>query len=95
MTDNLRYLPEVLQVRVGDPVVWRNTSNLVHTVTADPARVRDPSMVSLPAGAAPFDSGNMQEGDTFRHTFTVPGSYTYLCIPHDRMGMVGRIVVLP
>jgi plastocyanin len=95
MTDNLRYLPEVLQVRVGDTVVWRNTSNLVHTVTADPARVRDPAMVSLPAGAAPFDSGSMQEGDIFRHTFTVPGTYTYLCAPHDRMGMVGRIVVMP
>jgi plastocyanin len=52
-------------------------------------------MVSLPAGAAPFDSGSMQEGDIFRHTFTVPGTYTYLCVPHDRMGMVGRIVVMP
>jgi len=95
MTDNLRYLPEVLHVRVGDTVVWRNTSNLVHTVTADSSRVSVPAMVSLPAGASPFDSGDLAPGAVFAHTFTLPGSYNYLCAPHDRMGMVGLIVVAP
>jgi plastocyanin len=95
MTDDLRYLPAVLQVRVGDTVTWRNTSNIIHTVTADPSNVRDPSMVVLPAGAASFDSGSMRSGDVFRHTFAVPGEYTYLCIPHVQQGMVGRIVVIP
>lgn len=95
MTDDLRYIPELLQIRAGETVRWRNSSNLIHTVTADPSIVRDPSMVALPTGAAPFDSGEMRSGDTFQHTFTVPGIYIYLCLPHDRMGMLGTIVVLP
>ena len=31
----------------------------------------------------------------FRVTFTQPGSYNYLCILHDNLGMVGQVVVLP
>ena len=27
------------------------------------------------------------------HTFTIPGVYDYLCMPHEAAGMVGRIVV--
>lgn len=46
----------------------------------------------LPADAAPFDSGVLSQGE-FEHTFEVPGTYDYYCIPHKSMGMVGRIVV--
>jgi plastocyanin len=31
----------------------------------------------------------------FRVTFTGPGIYTYICVLHDELGMVGEIVVLP
>ena len=31
----------------------------------------------------------------FRVTFTQPGSYNYLCVLHDNLGMVGQVVVLP
>jgi hypothetical protein len=34
----------------------------------------------------------ISEGE-FEHTFDVPGTYDYYCIPHRLMGMVGRIVV--
>jgi len=27
------------------------------------------------------------------HTFTIPGVYDYLCMPHEAAGMVGRIIV--
>ena len=46
----------------------------------------------IPTEAIPFDSGVMSEG-SFEHTFDVPGTYDYYCIPHESMGMVGRIVV--
>lgn len=95
MTDDLRYLPETIEVRAGETVVWRNDTPLVHTVTAHPERVRDPEAIALPAGAEPFDSGDMFAGDEFRHTFTVEGEYVYLCVPHDLAGMVGRVVVVP
>ena len=46
----------------------------------------------IPAAASPFDSGVLSQG-RFDHTFEVPGTYDYYCIPHESMGMVGRIVV--
>lgn len=46
----------------------------------------------IPADAEPFDSGVIDAG-SFEHTFEVPGTYDYYCIPHESMGMVGRIVV--
>jgi len=46
----------------------------------------------IPSGATPFDSTVISEGG-FEHTFDTPGAYDYYCIPHQSMGMVGRIVV--
>jgi plastocyanin len=37
----------------------------------------------------------MFTGDEFRHTFTVPGEYRYVCVPHDMVGMVGTVIVEP
>jgi plastocyanin len=31
----------------------------------------------------------------FRVTFTGPGTYNYICVLHDNLGMVGQVVVLP
>lgn len=46
----------------------------------------------IPDTAEPFDSGVVSSG-SFEHTFDAPGTYDYYCIPHQGMGMVGRIVV--
>ena len=63
-----------------------------HTVTAyHPTlfeRVR-----RIPKNAEPFNSGYLLPGDSFDLTLTVPGVYDFYCIPHERAGMVGRIVV--
>ncbi|WP_404379530.1 plastocyanin/azurin family copper-binding protein [Caenispirillum salinarum] len=93
MTNRLNYTPETVAVSAGDTVRWNNTSDLVHTVTADPAKASDPAHVRLPDGAEPFDSGSVQAGGSYSHTFTVPGEYTYFCIPHEAAGMIGSIVV--
>lgn len=45
----------------------------------------------IPVDATAFDSGVISDG-TFEHTFDVPGTYDYYCIPH-RSSQVGRIVV--
>lgn len=95
MTDDLRFVPDTVRIQVGDTVLWRNSTPVVHTVTAHPERVRDPDQVRLPAGADPFDSGNMFEGDEFRHVFTEAGEYMYVCVPHDVAGMMGWVVVEP
>lgn len=46
----------------------------------------------IPSDAAPFDSETISQGE-FEHTFEIPGTYDYYCIPHESMGMTGRIVV--
>jgi plastocyanin len=94
MSNRLTFEPRTLRIRAGQTVVWRNTSEVVHTVTADPAKAANRANVQLPAGAATFDSGDLAPGAVFRHTFTTPGEYRYICIPHEIAGgMLGTIVV--
>lgn len=91
--DAVNFIPKQVTVKVGDTVAWKNTSKIVHTVTADPKQARDPKNVSLPKGAKTFDSGNMNPEDAFTHTFPVAGTYKYICVPHEVAGMVGEVVV--
>lgn len=93
MDNRLRFVPDTVRIRAGEAVRWENTSDLVHTVTADPAMAALESSVSLPAGAQPFDSGDLVPGDVYVRSFDVPGTYKYFCIPHERAGMVGRVIV--
>ncbi len=93
MTNSLKYVPDEVTVQVGETVVWTNTSSTFHTVTDDPALAKDRSHAQLPEGAQPFNSGNIAPGDVFRRTFEVPGAYVYFWIPHEAMGMVGKITV--
>lgn len=93
MSNRLVYEPADLDIRVGQTVLWRNTSQIAHTVTADPERAAKEESVRLPEGAEPFDSGDMAPGAEFAHTFTVAGAYTYFCVPHELAGMVGRVLV--
>ncbi|HMH66015.1 MAG TPA: plastocyanin/azurin family copper-binding protein [Rhizomicrobium sp.] len=87
------FVPAVANIKVGDTVHWTNAYSTSHTVTFDPAKAATPANVALPEGVAPFDSGNVEEDGSFSHTFTVKGTYKYICIYHEAMGMVGTVVV--
>lgn len=95
MTNLLKFEPAVVTITAGETVLWKNSSLLVHTVTADSDLVANPENVALPKGAAPFNSGNIEPEGTFQHTFTVPGKYRYFCIPHEAAKMIGEIIVKP
>lgn len=73
---NINYLQSRIEVTVGTTVEWTNRDPLAHTVTAV-----DRS----------FNSGLIQPGKTFRHTFTKAGTFNFFCIPHSFMR--GRVVV--
>jgi plastocyanin len=73
---NITYLQKRIEITVGSTVEWKNNDPLAHTVTA-----ADKS----------FDSGNIMPGQTWRHTFTKPGTYSFYCTPHPFMK--GVIVV--
>ncbi|ACV47133.1 MULTISPECIES: plastocyanin/azurin family copper-binding protein [Halomicrobium] len=95
---NGRYVfqPDPLTVSAGTTVTWRFQSPN-HNVSCRPDGW---DSASLPEGAEPFasyEAGNSyetrQEGETFEHTFEVPGTYDYICTPHVANGMVGTVVV--
>ncbi len=95
MTADMRYVPEHVTIKKGGTITWNDTSGIIHTVTDDPTMAADPANAKLPAGAQPWDSGNIDPNGSFSHTFDVEGDYTYFCIPHESAGMVGTITVEP
>ena len=93
MTNSAKFMPDSIVVSAGDIVLWKNTSDLTHTVTCDPSKAVKKKDVLLPSGAKPFNSGNLKPGESFTKKFTVPGTYRYFCIPHEMLGMEGIVVV--
>jgi plastocyanin len=93
--DDPMYRPSSIQINVGQAVEWENDGQVSHSVTDDPARANQPSDALLPAGVAPFNSGNVMPGGRFRHTFSKPGRYRYFCVTHEGDKMIGEILVIP
>jgi plastocyanin len=87
------YEPARITIKVGDTVEWKNVGNSVHHASNDPSTAVNPAEVSNPPGAKPFDSGFLQPGQSYTYTFTVPGTYKYICAPHETSGMLGEVVV--
>ena len=87
------FTPPEVTIGVGDTVEWRNSSVITHTVTDDPRRAERPGDAIVPAAAQIFDSGDIPAGQVYRQTFTVPGTYRYLCTHHESEGMVGTVIV--
>ena len=93
MNDQLVFEPKQIEVAAGQKVTWKNVGKVAHTVTAAKSKVADPSLVSVPAGTKEWDSGFVGEGESFSRSFEKPGTYRYVCIPHEGAGMVGSVVV--
>jgi plastocyanin len=84
--------PAELTIKVGDTVRWVNECEegvpCTHSAQAYPDKI--------PAGAEAFDSTLLTaQGQTYEYTFTVPGEYEYFCLPHEALGMKGKIIVQP
>jgi len=88
-----KFLPDKVTIKTGQTVQWVNNAKTLHSVDGDPTMALKPSDVSLPHGASSFDSGFMKPGMTWEYTFKVPGTYKYTCVPHEKDGMNGEIVV--
>ena len=69
--------PATLAVKVGTQVVWTNVSDAPNTVTSDTGAFNTPD--------------NLEKNETFKVTFTKPGTYTYYCNIHTYMK--GTVVV--
>lgn len=94
--------PATITVAPDEEVVWYNNSARSHSITAYEDGIPEGADYFATGG---YDSeraareawdglnGAIQTGETFAHTFELPGTYSYFCIPHERAGMVGRVVV--
>ena len=66
----MQFRADRVEIGAGTTVEWRNDDPLVHTVTsADGA----------------FQSGPIEPGSVWRHTFEKAGSYAFYCTPHPFM----------
>jgi plastocyanin len=95
MTDALKFDPDNVTVPKGTKVTWKNNSGTAHTATDDPSKASNSADVSLPSGAKSWDSGNIDPGQSYSYTFDTPGTYKYVCVPHESAGMLGTITVTP
>ena len=92
------FVPEEVTVGVGDTVRWVARSPR-HNVVYDP---EDTEEAELPGGAEPFKSYEegeninrpIPQGESHEHTFETTGEYVYVCIPHLRQDMVGKVTVV-
>ncbi len=84
-----RFDPAVVKVEVGDVIQFVVREGW-HTVTAYHPENRRPQR--MPSQAASFDSGLMEQGDSWSLNIIEEGVYDYFCLPHENMGHVGRII---
>jgi plastocyanin len=73
---DFKFVPESLNVNVGDKVVWKNEDVAPHTATAK--------------GKNAFDSGNLDSGASWSYTVKKKGNYPYFCAYH--LSMKGKLV---
>lgn len=67
-----KFSPADLTIAVGDTVTWTNHDTAPHNIV-----VTD--------GPEKFTSPNLQTGQTYSHTFTQAGKYSYYCSIHPDM----------
>ncbi|HJU14517.1 MAG TPA: plastocyanin/azurin family copper-binding protein [Candidatus Nitrosotalea sp.] len=70
------YSPTLIDIQVGDTVTWRNDDSAVHTVSSGTPNLGVDGRM---------DSGIMNPGSTFSHTFDKAGTYGYYCLIHPWM----------
>jgi plastocyanin len=67
-----QFSPASITVAVGDTVTWTNQDSVPHNVVVN-------------SGPEKFQSPLLSQGQTFSHTFTKAGEYSYVCSVHPDM----------
>ena len=74
---NFEYSQPALTINKGDTVKWVQMDSVAHTVTSDTD--------------AWTESPSLKNGESFEHTFTDAGTFTYHCMHHPYMK--GKVIV--
>ena len=69
----MTFAPNRLEIAAGTTVRWTNNDQLVHTISADDGS---------------WDSGPVEPGKSWSHTFTQAGEFAFHCTPHPFMKAV-------
>jgi len=69
----MTFAPNRLEIAAGTTVRWTNNDQLVHTISADDGS---------------WDSGPVEPGRSWSHTFTQAGEFAFHCTPHPFMKAV-------
>ena len=80
------FFPDSIEVFVGDTIAFIWTGEVAHTSTSDKV-----------SGPNSWDSGLLNQGDTFLISISETGLHPYYCIPHGGpggIGMAGTISVV-
>ena len=98
---SLSFEPKIVHLVPGGTVRWQidghdEIKDHQHSITGYHPDTYGPQRV--PDGAEPWKSGLLVAGDTYEHTFDQEGIHDYLddrqlCISHETLGAVGRVVV--
>lgn len=77
------FRPELIEVDVGDEVMWENRG------------LNDHDVLSVEGDGWGIEVEGFGPGATYTHVFTEPGQYRYFCSIHgnESVGMVGTVVV--
>ena len=67
--EGMQFKPQVITVKRGDTIVWRNRDVVPHTATA----------------AGLFDSGGIANGKSWSHVAAKAGKHDYVCTYHPGM----------
>ena len=91
--ETFAFEPSVLRVRTGEPVVWRNDDDILHTVTSGLPKRQGVPGVSKDRAARPDGAFDRELGfeETFAFSFDKPGTFVYFCDIHS--GMRARVIV--
>jgi plastocyanin len=66
----MRFLPQILEVRAGEVIVWNNKDLFPHTATSD---------------GSGFDSGAIPDDGSWKMTASAKGRFPYKCALHPSM----------
>jgi len=69
---DMKFSPASVEIKPGQTVEWTNQDITPHTATSSPS----------------FDSGSIDSDKSWRHTFTEPGNFPYICTFHPEMKAV-------
>jgi amicyanin len=67
---NFKFAPPALSIKAGTTVVWVNHDAIAHSINFS---------------AGDINSDVLNQNDQFKHTFSTPGRYAYICSIHPFM----------